>query len=105
VPASENTLFKRVTNDSAETLAYQILKDDAMKKFVPHYSTTHEYNSESLLTRSQCVLINCVVEFIEIEDLSRGFRKPAMMDVKVGCRYVKYDRVVYIVALQDIFGK
>ncbi|KRX17404.1 Inositol-trisphosphate 3-kinase B [Trichinella nelsoni] len=64
VPASDSTLWKkRASNESNESNAYIKLMNDPLSNFVAKFYL-----------------------FIEIEDLTRHFNNPAIMDVKIGTR-------------------
>ena len=72
MPATDVTLWKLIGADSLEVTSYELLMDDAtIRPFVPQFFRTE-----------------CKVDetFIEIANLCRLFRRPSMMDVKMGSR-------------------
>ncbi|KRY38172.1 Inositol-trisphosphate 3-kinase A [Trichinella spiralis] len=72
VPASDSTLWKkRASNESNESNAYIKLMNDPLSNFVAKFYREVEYKGDL---------------FIEIEDLTRHFNSPAIMDVKIGTR-------------------
>ncbi|KRZ71125.1 Inositol-trisphosphate 3-kinase A, partial [Trichinella papuae] len=72
VPASDSTLWKkRASNESNESNAYIKLMNDPLSNFVAKFYREVEYKGDL---------------FIEIEDLTRHFNNPAIMDVKIGTR-------------------
>ncbi|MFH4973877.1 hypothetical protein AB6A40_000586 [Gnathostoma spinigerum] len=73
VPATDRTLWKRRSCIGYnEGDAYERLSKDALLVgLIPKFYQQREYKDE---------------KFIEIEDLTSGFRNPAVMDVKMGTR-------------------
>uniref|UniRef100_A0A5S6Q7U4 Kinase n=1 Tax=Trichuris muris TaxID=70415 RepID=A0A5S6Q7U4_TRIMR len=91
VPASDNTLWKkRASNDSNESSAYMKLMNDSLCPFVAKFYREVEYKCDM---------------FIEIEDLTRHFKNPAIMDIKMGTRTFLESEVKNPVKRHDLYEK
>lgn len=92
IPASEKTLWKKCgkAGDNFEAQAYCKLMNDICQPFVPRFYKEVEYCSES---------------FIEIEDLTRMFDNPAIMDIKLGTRTFLESEVNNPKKRSDLFQK
>ncbi|KFD57023.1 hypothetical protein M513_02280 [Trichuris suis] len=91
VPASDNTLWKkRASNDSNESSAYMKLMNDSLCPFVAKFYREVEYKGDM---------------FIEIEDLTRHFSNPAIMDIKMGTRTFLESEVKNPIKRHDLYEK
>lgn len=93
VPATDHTVWKKsvgIKGEDNEAEVYKLLMTDACRPFVPKFYRQVEHNGDV---------------FIEIEDLTRQFNQPAIMDVKMGTRTFLEHEVANSKKRQDLYMK
>uniref|UniRef100_A0A915INT0 Kinase n=1 Tax=Romanomermis culicivorax TaxID=13658 RepID=A0A915INT0_ROMCU len=102
IPASEKTLWKKCgkVGDNFEAQAYCKLMNDICQPFVPKFYKEVEYCGECIKN-----LHRLASPFIEIEDLTRMFDNPAIMDIKLGTRTFLESEVSNSKKRSDLFQK